>query len=389
MAHSNNRQALRNLVMGATLILAGNASGQAVAPTSIARHANGESQLTEFDAPGAATVTSPACGAYCGTIPLANNDLGEIVGSYTDVNVVPHGFLRWPNGKVQSFDAPGAGLGSGLDEGTVAITVNDRGVIAGQFQDSMLVYHSFVRQAGGAFTTIDPPDAGTGANQGSEAVSLNNFDTVAGNIFDSSNVIHGFVDSHGTIAVFDPPGSVLTFVCQETCLNDAGAVVGYFIDGTSTVHGFMRYPSGKIASVDAPGAATGGYGGTIAASINARGDITGYFYDSSGIAHGFIRKIDGSYIVFDAPANGTGGTVAFSINLFGTVAGASLDTNNTFHGYSRSRGGKFKLFDAPGAGSGAYQGTRPSTNNLFGDVAGWWIDAAGVNHGFVWHNYGR
>src|SRR5271170_7190220 len=65
-------------------------------------------RLIEFDAPGAATVSSPACAPACGTFAYANNDLGMIVGYYTDANVVPHGFLRTPEGRFVSFDAPGA-----------------------------------------------------------------------------------------------------------------------------------------------------------------------------------------------------------------------------------------------------------------------------------------
>jgi probable HAF family extracellular repeat protein len=65
-------------------------------------------QLIEFDAPGAATASSPACYPDCGTVPNGINDLGVIVGFYTDANIVPHGFLRTPGGKITSFDAPGA-----------------------------------------------------------------------------------------------------------------------------------------------------------------------------------------------------------------------------------------------------------------------------------------
>lgn len=36
-------------------------------------------------------------------------------GFYTDTNIVPHGFLRKTDGEIVSFDAPGAGLGYGLD----------------------------------------------------------------------------------------------------------------------------------------------------------------------------------------------------------------------------------------------------------------------------------
>lgn len=36
------------------------------------------------------------------------------------------------------------------------------------------------------------------------------------------------------------------------------------------------------------------------------------------------------------------------------------------------------------AGTGTWHGTRPSTNNSAGNVAGWYIDNAGLNHGFIW-----
>jgi hypothetical protein len=101
--------------------------------------------ITVIDAPGAVTVSSPACAPFCGTTVQANNDLGDIVGYYTDANIVPHGFLRHADGKFISFGAPGAGLGAGFDQGTVAYSINDLGVIAGEFQDPGNVFHAFVR----------------------------------------------------------------------------------------------------------------------------------------------------------------------------------------------------------------------------------------------------
>jgi hypothetical protein len=85
--------------------------------------------LTEFDGPDA----SPEPGL--GTEAFANHDSGEAVDVYTDTNIVPHGFIRAAEGKIASFDAPGAGLGAGLNQGTVAFSVNDFGVIVGQFED--------------------------------------------------------------------------------------------------------------------------------------------------------------------------------------------------------------------------------------------------------------
>jgi hypothetical protein len=350
-------------------------------------------KLIEFDAPDAAKVSSPVCAPSCGTFAYANNDLGEIVGYYTDTNVVPHGFLRTAEGHIISFDAPGAGLGADLDEGTVAYSINDLGVIAGEFQDASNVFHGFVRFRNGSFATFEALDAGTGEYQGTLAWDINLEGATAGVYDDESGVAHGFVRSpHGKITPFDPPGSVSTYPCEETCLNSEGAITGSYYDAGNTGHGFVREPDGEITTFDAPGAGTGNYLGTTPASINQEGTITGYSMDANSVIHGFVRTRDGQFTTFNVSTAGTEpnqGTAGFSINLLGTVAGVFVDADNVMHGFSRSPRGTFATFEAPDAGTVATQpfteGTRPSTNNLQGAVTGWYIDADGLNHGFVWN----
>jgi len=301
-----------------------------------------EPQLVEFDAPGAATVSSPVCAPFCGTVAYDNNDLGAIVGFYTDSEIVPHGFLRTPDGNFVSFDAPGAGLGAGLNEGTVAYAINDLGVIAGQFQDSSYVYHGFVRHWDGHFTTFDAPGAGTGAGQCTWAWDINVFGTTAGTYVDASNVYHGFVRSpQGVFATFDPTGSILTYVCEETCLTPDGTMAGDFFDSSIVSHGFVRHPNGTFTTFDDPEA-------------------------GAGTAH---------------PPQGT---YPFSINFGGATTGQYFDASYNAHGFERFSDGQFVNFDAPDAAPGSAAGTRPSTNNAEGQVAGWYIDAGGLNHGFLW-----
>jgi len=263
---------------------------------SLALPAMAQPKVTVIDAPGAGTVSSPICAPLCGTTAYAINDLGVIVGSYTDAKIVPHGFLRQPDGRFVSFDAPGAGLGAGLNEGTVAYSINDLGAIAGQFEDSNLVFHGFVRDCYGFFTTFEAKEAGKGANQGTFAFSINLEGAIAGTYVDSNNTNHGFERSpEGEIVSFDPPGSVYTYPCQETCINSAGIVTGFYQDVNNAVRGFIRYSDGKIFTFDAPGVGTGANKVTIAASINPQGAISGYFLDSNGMAHGFIRYDEGTY----------------------------------------------------------------------------------------------
>jgi hypothetical protein len=345
-------------------------------------------QLIEFDVPGSAHDNSDFCAPGCGTQAFANNAEGAVVGNYTDEHVVPHGFLRTPDGHFISFDAPGAGLGHDLDEGTVAYSINDWGVIAGQFQASSQVFYAFIRFPDGSFTVFADPDAGSGPFQGTVAFNINLEGATAGVYFapNANDVVveHGFVRSpDGTFTSIDPPGSTGTMVCEETCLNPEGAITGFYSDQYGGVHGFVRAPNGTITEFDPPGAPTGmGAQYTVAASINPGGTIGGYYLGSDGGYHGFLRTRGGAFTSFDDP-NATQGTFPFSINSEGEVTGQYTDANNN-HGFERFPDGTFTNFDAPHAASGITAGTRPSTNNVEGAVAGWWIDKHGVNHGFVW-----
>jgi hypothetical protein len=356
--------------------------------------------LTEFDAPGAGTAAVQACGSFCGTIPLGNNDSGDIVGWYTDANIVPHGFLRHSDGTFVSFDAPGAGLGAGFNQGTVAYAINNLGVIAGQFQDSNNLFHAFIRGLDGSFTVFDVPGAGAGANQGSVGLDINMGGTAAGAYIDRNNLWHAFVRTpDGNITPFDAPGAVQTFACEDIssyaylrCMNSAGAIVGYFLDSSQTVHGFIRDPDGNMTVIDATGAATGNDLGTYVSSINDRGAITGYVLDANNVAHSFMRTREGEFTEFDlaeADPNGPG-TSAFSIDSRGVISGVFWDAKNIMHGFERWPRGAVAIFEAPHAGSvpgartGPYQGTRPDSNNAAGQVTGRYRDAGRVLHGFVW-----
>jgi len=342
-------------------------------------------EITEFDAPDASTLPN------LGTVALDINVGGIIVGYYVDKNIVAHGFLRTPDGKIIPFDAPGAGLEHGAGQGTAAYGINDLGVIAGEVEDQNKLFHGFLRFRDGSFTTFDAPGAGTSANQGTVPLNINLFGVTAGYFIDGNNVTHGFVRSaDGDIRTIDAPGAVKagigTFVCEATCLNLEGEITGWYFDANNTVHGFVRAPDGHLTVVDAPDAATGNFTGTIGASINAEGTITGYSLDANDTAHSYLRSRDGTFTTFHVPSASTAageGTAALAINLFGAVTGEFNDASSVMHGFSRSPRGTFATFDAPHSGTGAGQGTNPSSNNAEGAVVGWYIDANNSIHGFL------
>jgi hypothetical protein len=359
-----------------------------------------QGSLTEFDAPGASSAFSDTCNGVfqgiidCGTTALANNDSGEVVGTYTDAGFVQHGFLRYPNGYITTFDAPVAGGGPG--QGTVAFAVNDAGVIAGTFQDANNVYHGFLRFPDGLFEQVDAPGAGTGAQQGTFAWNVNPSGTTAGTYIDADNVNHGFVRTRADrYASFDPPGSVFTYPCEETCLSPDGTVTGFFLDATGQ-HGFVRTPSGAITTLDVPNAVDTG-----AATIKNDGVVAGTdVIVSSGtsfpfLAQGYVRAPGGRLVTFQETENTSGpgpdGINVYSINGAGETTGIFFGPGGVLGGFVRGANGIFTNFQAPGAGTAPFdpntfefQGTRPSTNNARGEVAGWYIDSNYVDHGFVW-----
>jgi uncharacterized membrane protein len=305
-----------------------------------------EPRIITFEAPGADTTP----GDFNGTYPSGINALGAITGSYQDTTSLYHGFLRSPEGKFTTFEAPGASTAP--FEGTTPEAINDLGAITGYYADANGFYHGFLRSPEGNFTTFDVPGVG----------------------------------GYGSF----PIG-----------INLEGAVVGYYTDSNYSFYAFLRGPDGKFTTWVGPGECTGngseGCYGSAATNINAFGTIAGGFEDNRGnfVGHGLIRRPDGTLTTFNAPGAGTGsyqGTgcpgCALGLNQLGAIAGIYSDANSVNHGFLRSPDGTFTTFDAPGAGTGSYEGTGcpsdcPTSLNDLGAITGVYIDANFVYHGYL------
>jgi hypothetical protein len=70
------------------------------------------------------------------------------VGTYRDANLVRHGYLRQPDGNFVSFDDPNAAQLplSATDDGTVPLSINANGAVAGFYADANGVRHGFIWQ---------------------------------------------------------------------------------------------------------------------------------------------------------------------------------------------------------------------------------------------------
>jgi hypothetical protein len=274
-----------------------------------------ELRLVTFDAPGADTKPGDNNGTYTSGI----NAWGAVTGSYQDTNSVLHGFLRSPEGKFTTFEAPGADTSP--YNGTSPAAINDLGVITGSYTDANSVYHGFLRSPDGKFTTFDVPGVG----------------------------------GYGT---------------NPIALDLEGAVVGWYTDSNYLFHSFVRYPDGKFSAFLAPGqcetnGSQGCYGSELS-NINLLGLSVGNYMDNTAnlVQHGLIRNADGSFNTFEAPGAGTGPSQGTGcpgcfagLNQFGAIAGIYTDSKTVYHGFVRTTDGNFTSFDAPGAGTGSSQGT--------------------------------
>ena len=361
--------------------------------------------IITFNPPGAGTGAGQGTPSCC-----AMNSKGALASYYTDSNNVVHGFLRSPEGEITTFDVPGAGnenvpgyylTGSLIltGQGTYAYSINSAGTIAGFYFDSSNVAHGFLRDPDGKFTTFDAPKkyAGTGLGQGTLAGNINDNGIVAGNTIDANGVGHGFIrEADGNIQIFDAPyagngNAQGTFLGLSTCINDLGEVAGWSIDSSNVVHGVAGVPNGVLNTFEAPGAGSGqpgpnGNQGTFAWSINVSGTVTAWFVDNNNVGHGYLRDAFGRITEFDVPGAGTCstcGTLPENVNDAGVIIGEYIDNSNVNHGFQRDATGRITKFDVPGAGTCSGCGTLPFLNNSTGAISGMYFDSNGALHGFL------
>jgi len=321
------------------------------------------------------------------TYAIAEVQPGVIMGWFWDTNGALHSYLRYPNGRFAPIDVPGAA------NGTAVNGANLWGMISGVYRDANMARRAFVRTSDGKFKLFDVKDAGTNAGQGTWPANMNVEAQIGGYYIDGASVSHAFVRSpSGWITTFDAPGAG-TAPYQGTAtttygnLNVKGEFTGYYVDANGVFYGFLRYPDGRIKTIDDPLAghsnATGSGQGTEPEAINVAGVIVGLYQDPNDVMHGFLRTPDGRFTTIDDPIAYAGeawaGTYAYDINDLGEVVGGYYDADWVYHGFLRTPFGKFITIDPPGSDE-----TDINTITSTGVIVGqYWDDATQKYRGFL------
>ena len=319
------------------------------------------SRIVEFDAPGRNFVVPGN----------AIDAKGQSIGFYFDTaRNLESSFIRSKSGAL-AIVAPGSG------NPLVAHAIAGPGLVTGLFETGGDAPEGFVTDAAGDLTRFTVPGANMDAF-GTQPSAINASGMVTGFYSPSGQeYARGFVrDPQGNLTLFDgPDADTVEGGTFPTAINEGGDVVGTTQNG-DTVSAFVRKANGKAKLVRVPKGSL--Y--SLAVGINRSGAIAGIYTLAGNDTYGYLCDKAGALTSFKV--NGSHPTVS-GVNDGGSIVGWIFDTNAAAHSFVRAPGGGIKMFDAPGAGIAQGQGTFATSINSKGMIAGYYVTADKVHHGFI------
>jgi uncharacterized membrane protein len=259
------------------------------------------------------------------------NVRGDIVGSYTDLADVTHGFLL-SDGVFTTIDYPGA-------VATQARGINPRGDIVGTHQGPALSTpgsggdtHGFFLRAGESLPQpIDyPRHINTIAQRiTSDGVILGCYHDhdIMGSMYGIEVRGERYTALDGSQGGFNVPASMNTGATP-----DGRVITGLYTDMMNGKTRAYIISSGVFRPLDAPESIA-----TSAWDMNPSGEVVGIYRDAGLKLHGFLMDADGDFFSIDYPAAGVRATQAFGINPQGDVVGAYVDASGVTHGFLLTR----------------------------------------------------
>jgi uncharacterized membrane protein len=190
----------------------------------------------------------------------------------------------------------------------------------------------------GAPTKLAPPGA-----MSSAALGISDDGVIVGQLVDASGKTPGFVDMGGTFTTVQPTAK--SMVTNVQGINDMGVAIGFYSEDGTTQHGFVYdTASGTttlLADPSTPRTAKGGLVLTQFLSINDSGQAAGYYQTTDGSQYGFVYDVASmTYRFLDhpkaAPVMGVQVTQITGIDDSGEIAGFFVDAAGAQHGFVAS-----------------------------------------------------
>lgn len=229
-----------------------------------------------YDLATGATATFSVPGATGGTFASDINNLGQVVGSFYQLNAIsPNFYVRNPDGTFTTF----AGVYQGAATG-----INDSGQVVGYSTISHTESGFLSDPTSGVYTTLI--DGKTGfVNNSTTAESINDAGQVVG-----YSVGRGFTYDpvSATFTNFTYPGAIATYAMG---INNSGQIAGFYTYSlnspsppfSATTSFVLDQASGTFTSLSDPAGVE-----TFAEAINDAGDIVGYYTDANMTSQPFL-----------------------------------------------------------------------------------------------------
>jgi len=252
---------------------------------------------------------------------------------------------------------------------TDSFAVNNAGAIAGDYVDSSGIQHGMIL-AGKKLTTVNHPNCTTSGGYPAAIAfyGINSAGAATGWCTSTkTGLFTGFVYSGGKFTAVNFPKSNGT---QAIGINDAGVVVGAYLDSASVQHGFVKKGS-KYTSIDVKGDTT-----AYAWAINNGGQMVVFATSSAGSYESFVYNGKTFKKIADPNASTTG-TIARSLNNKGDVVGAYFNTAGNEIGFLFHGGKYFDVIDPK-----ATTQTKPDGVNDTLEMVGRYVNSAGATLGF-------
>jgi hypothetical protein len=188
----------------------------------------------------------------------------------------------------------------------------------------------------------------------------------------------GWVDVHGQFKnASDPAATSATLETDQLLgVNDSDIAVGFYTDANGNNHGYEyninRNSFSSVTDPQNPGASL------QSTAINDRGDIAGNIGSD-----GFLLTRGGKFTTLSAP--GASSTMALGVNNFDEVVGVYVPSSdaNALEGFTWTPQHGFTTVNDPyGVNDGNLTTTINGVND-FGQVVGFYVDAAGNTDGFT------
>jgi uncharacterized membrane protein len=245
---------------------------------------------------------------YTYTVPLALNDLKEIVGTVGN-GTGPTLSFHYTEPAYTIFTVKNSLY-------TQAQGINSKGAIIGEYRASTkdYAYRSFIVR--GARTTTFKVSGAISTY----AYSLSDSGEIGGGVRGHNGSIYGFLEMAGNITYVDLGDLTFTTV---TSVSSTGNYAGFYHDITLGFLGFKNI-NGSQQVVSFPGSSY-----TTVNGMNKYGDVVGdFFIGANKDRHGFLLS-GTTYTQIDYPGTTTGSD-ATGINDHGDIVGFWSDTSAAF-----------------------------------------------------------